>query len=571
MQMSVYEVVANVLKENKVETVYGLPSDDLQLMNAIEGSGMEFLVNKDQRNAVFMTIGQALAKRKIGVCVVGKGPAVSNCVTGLLEAHSQSAPILIIGSGTRTQIYGNRKAFQEADQISFISPLVKWCHRLESPSSIEWVLKKAMFLALHGKPGPVYIEIPEDIGEAYVEVDSSEFSVHSLSAPMPNLESIKVVKDKLMKSKRPLLLLGGGCKSLVDNHKLNKFANIIGSSVFVTASGRGAYDEEDDLFCGLAGLYCSQQLLPIVQESDLVITLGSKLEETALFGWEDLLKQKEVVQINIHEEDFNLEFRGMKLVGDIGLTVDYLTSLIQNPLEKEKWLQKIAIFKQEALLEKKGYLQNIKDLSVAHVLEGLQLYTPSNAIYVHENGLQDMWSYYFPYLKLKKGQNAFVPSEQTSLGFGLSAAVGIAKAQADRPVVAFVGDGAFNLFRSELETVINNRVPVIYVVLKNGGYGWLQFQNKNKKRKNPLSFVNPMFPLVGVEHPQLKVLSLKKQEDVGTTFKEAYQQYNQGKTVIVECVIQLEDVPAAVREIYGDFPKKGVELVESGHSGKNEY
>ncbi|MDC2865524.1 MULTISPECIES: thiamine pyrophosphate-binding protein [unclassified Bacillus (in: firmicutes)] len=555
-QVSVYEAIANVLKENEIDTVYGLPSDDLQLMNAIEDCGIEFLVNKDQRNAVFMATGYALAAKRLGVCIVGKGPAVSNCVTGLLEAHSQNAPVLIIASGTRTQTYGSQRAFQETNQMSLVSPLVKWCHRVETPDSIGWVLKRALFLALNGKPGPIYIEIPEDIGELYINLESVQFSPMPISRTLPNLKCLDKVKEKLVESQRPLLLLGGGSKSLTDNHLLTQFANTIGASVFVTASGRGAYDENQKLFCGLAGLYCPKQLFPIVQESDLVITVGSKLEETALFGWEQALRTKEVIQINIVEEDFNLDFSGLRLVGDVGLTLKYLISIIQEPLEKEKWIERIEHLKQSLLVEKDEYLQNANYLSVAHVLEGLQLYTPSNAIYVHENGLQDMWSYYFPYLSLIEGQNAIVPSEQTSLGFGVSAAVGVAKAKINQPVVAFVGDGAFNLFRSELETVINNRVPVIYVVLKNGGYGWLQFQNKNKERKNPLSFVNPRLPLVGIENPQLEVISLRSKDDVEDIFKDVYKQYNQGKTVILECMIQLEDVPDSLKEIYGDFPKK---------------
>ncbi len=205
---------------------------------------------------------------------------------------------------------------------------------------------------------------------------------------------------------------------------------------------------------------------PIIQDSDLIITIGSKLEETALFGWDRALRTKEIIQINNIEEDFNLEFNGMRLVGDAELTVNYILSIIEEPLEKEKWVEKIVQLKKQLTSKKIEYLESGDNLKVAHVLNGMQMYAPSSTIFVHENGLQDMWSYYFPYLSLKEGQNAIVPSEQTSLGFGVSAAIGVAKTNINRPVIAFVGDGAFNLFRSELETVINNKVPVIYVVLK---------------------------------------------------------------------------------------------------------
>ncbi|MGR6009553.1 thiamine pyrophosphate-dependent enzyme [Bacillus cereus] len=257
-----------------------------------------------------------------------------------------------------------------------------------------------------------------------------------------------------------------GSKILTDTHLYTEFSNLINAAVFVTASGRGAYDESQKLFCGLAGLYSPKQLSPIIQDSDLIITIGSKLEETALFGWDRALRTKEIIQINNIEEDFNLEFNGMRLVGDAELTVNYILSIIEEPLEKEKWVEKIVQLKKQLTSKKIEYLESGDNLKVAHVLNGMQMYAPSSTIFVHENGLQDMWSYYFPYLSLKEGQNAIVPSEQTSLGFGVSAAIGVAKTNINRPVIAFVGDGAFNLFRSELETVINNKVPVIYVVLK---------------------------------------------------------------------------------------------------------
>ncbi|EMA6342444.1 thiamine pyrophosphate-binding protein [Bacillus cytotoxicus] len=555
-QISVYEAIANILKRNKIDLVYGLPSDDLQLMNVIEEYGIEFLVNRDQRNAVFMATGHALASKSLGVCIVGKGPAVSNCVTGLLEAQSQNVPILIIASGTRTKVYGDKKAFQEANQMSLVSPLVKWCHRLENPDSIGWVLKKALFMALNGKPGPVYIEIPEDIGELYVDLESVQFSPISISRTLPDPNFLREFRKKIIEAKRPLLLLGGGSNSLTDTYLLTQFSNVINAAVFVTASGRGAYDESQKLFCGLAGLYSPKQLFPIVQDSDLIITVGSKLEETALFGWDQVLRTKEVIQINNTEEDFNLKFNGMRLVGDAELTLNYILSMIEAPLDKEKWVEQIVQLKKQLTEKKIECLENSEYLKVAHVLNGMQMYAPSNAIFVHENGLQDMWSYYFPYLSLKEGQNAIVPSEQTSLGFGVSATIGVAKTNINRPVIAFVGDGAFNLFRSELETVINNKIPVIYVVLKNGGYGWLQFQNKNKERRNPYSFVNQELPLVGMKNSQLEVLSLDDKDDVLSTFKYVYEQYAQRKTVILECIVQLEDVPDSLKEIYGDFPEK---------------
>ncbi|USG66596.1 thiamine pyrophosphate-binding protein [Brevibacillus ruminantium] len=555
-QISVYEGIAKGLKAFGTEVVFGLPNDELLLMHAIENQDIEFMVTKDQRNAVFMATGYALAAQKLGVCVVGKGPAVSNTITGLLEAHAQSCPLLILSSGTSTGSYGKKKAFQEADQMALVSPLVKWSHRLESKESLGWVLRKAVFLATQGTPGPVYIEIPENIGSQQLSGDFPDFSPLTISKTMPDPLSFRFACEKISHAAKPILLLGGGCKWMERRGVLEMWAEQLGALVLVTASGRGSFHEEHPLYGGLAGLYVHRRVKTLLQEADLVITLGSKLEETALFGWEEQLQTKEIIQVNINEEHFHLDYPSLCLIGDVECVVNEMLAHTKNRAPHLEWVREIEQCKQAMLLDKAESKHGESRLRVADLLKELQACLPANSIYVHENGLQDMWSYFFPYLGLAQEQNAYVPSEQTSLGFGACAAIGVAKAKPLQPVVAFVGDGAFNLFRSDLSTALAYEMPLIYVVLQNGGYGWLDFQHVNTGRKEGSRFLHPHFSCTESRHPKLTVIPLHKREECKQVIEQAWREYERKQVVVIEAMVSVDDVPEPLTKLHGDFPVK---------------
>jgi acetolactate synthase I/II/III large subunit len=552
-KQTVWEKVASCLSAYGTEIVFGLPSDDLKLLQCIEEKGMEFFSAKDQSNALYMASGYSLASGRLSVCHIGKGPAVASSITGVLEASSQSTPLLIISTATDTNRFGSKKAFQEADQLKMISPLTKWSHRVESAESVGWVLKKAIFTAINGSQGPVYVEIPENIGSELVDEEPFSFKHFRVSDKVPSSNAIRDAQRLIQNARNPVILAGGGCKRSTNRSTITQLAELIDAPIFVTASGRGCVDEDHPLFCGLGGLYSSSEMDTLIKECDLFLSLGSKLEETVLFGWGEHLLSRNMIEINIDENDFNLYFDSLKLVGEVGSTLDVILETIEPPFSVTSQ-NKVNIIKKKLNEQKQEILKRGDGLKVIDILVEMETTLAENSVLVHENGLQDMWSYFYPNFKLKNEQNAIVPSEQTSLGFGCGAAVGVKRALPDCPVIALVGDGAFNLFSVELPTLITQEIPILYVVLKNGGYGWLEFQNNSQKT----SFVEPSLSLMSTDHEQLCVLSLTEKDQLRNVFSESIKKMNEGKTVVIEATVHLNDVPSALSELYGDFPVKEV-------------
>lgn len=273
-----WQVVARSLAAVGAEVVFGLPDDDVSLLGALAAEPVRMVLCRDQRNAVFMATGHALATGQPGFCVVGRGPAVANAVTGLVEAATGRVPVVLLATGTDTPRVGTG-AFQELDQLSLVRSVVKWAARVERADLLAGVLAKATLIATSDSPGPVYVEVPAAVG---TQPTARIPGPHPVSASARS--TLVAAPTLLRQSRAPVLLVGGGMRHRNQDRIVERFAERIGAAIMVTASGRGTVDENHPRFCGVAGLYAPPATAALWQEADLVVALGSRLEETAVEG-----------------------------------------------------------------------------------------------------------------------------------------------------------------------------------------------------------------------------------------------------------------------------------------------
>jgi acetolactate synthase I/II/III large subunit len=550
-----WAAVACLLRELGNTAVFGLPSDDLALLDAMGAGQPRLVLCRDQRNAVFMASGYALATGRIGVCVVGKGPAVANAVTGLVEASTGGVPVLVIAAGTAVARVG-AGAFQELDQIRLIRPLVKWAARVEHPTRLVPVLRKALRVARLGAPGPVYVELPEDVASSSIRMDGP-WRIDGMQYPAPDPEALRASCDLIARSHRPILLIGGGARRRCPPGTLEKLADTLGCAVFTTASGRGIFDERHPLYCGLSGLYAQPPAAALWQHTDLVIAVGSRLEETATFGWDTLPVGTPVLQVNLSEVAAVAERDGAWLYGDVGHTVNGWLRCGWPVGGTGQWRKQVADVRAALAGLVRLRLAGVRPDDpprVAAVLAVLDELLPVDRILVQENGLQDMWSYFYPFWTATVG-GSIVPSEQTSLGFGMAAAVGAALGAPDQAVVAFGGDGAFNLFRSDLVTVAAEAVPLLMVVLDNGGYGWLQKQLDQRLTPTPYRFTDGHRTTgAAVRDLGIAYQRVERHADVAPALRSAWSRRLAGQPAVVEVAVRLDDVPPGLEKLAGDLP-----------------
>lgn len=558
-----WSAVAHVLRENRVDVVFGLPADDLRLPAAFLEQGPQLVLCRDQRNGAFMASGYAMSSGRPGVLVVGKGPAVTNTLTGLLEAGSSSAPVVVLAAGTDSSALGSG-AFQELDQLSVVGPLVKAGFRAEEPKRLIPLLRRALLTASAGTPGPVYLEVPDHLLRKEIPRPSHAGPLLDGSSVEPSITDSEALRT-LMRSRRPMLLVGGGSRHVNTDGGIERLAETLGAGILSTASGRGTVPEEHHLFLGLSGLYANSTATSLLEECDCLISLGSRLEETAVFGWPGSMGvSTPVVQVNIDAAGLSTEFAGPCAVGDVGAIVDtWSRSLTDRGRKRDSaWSHRIDRVKKILLEEpsnKPGTTAGDRPPLVTELLTEVERTVPASRVLVQENGLQDMWSYFYPAYVCSERGGSIVPSEQTSLGFGAAAALGVKAAHPDRPVVALVGDGAFAMFAADLPSAVDAELPVLYLVLRNGGYGWLRSQAE--EMVPPISGV----PFTREERvrtewaqvPGVYQAFVRTFAELGPTLRTAWEYVDNGGTAVLNVVVDPSDTPLSESEVSGDFPTTG--------------
>lgn len=555
-----WAAVVGFLGAAGVRTVFGLPADDLELLAALHGSDVRLVLCRDQRTAAFMATGYALQSGAPGVCVIGKGPAVTNAMTGVLEASSSAAPVLVLGAGTAVQDRGSG-AFQELDQVALLRDLAKWAHRVDHPDRIAPALEKAWLLAGLGTPGPVYLEFPDHLLIAPVAVPRP-WTVGAEVATGATAPAAGAATGLITASRRPLVVVGGGTRFRNAGRLVERFAERLGAPIFATASGRGVVGEDHELFLGLAGLYRPASAADLWSDADLVIALGSRLEETARFGWPT--EPPPVVQVNAAAEGFSTALAGPRVLGDVADVLAGWLPRLTGAVDPDR-SARIGRVRRQAFAEAEERTARPAlspgTVRVAAVLASMDAVLPADRITVQENGLQDMWSYFFPHHVVRAAGGSVVPSEQTSLGFGAAASGGVAAAAPDRLVVALVGDGAFAMAGVDLETFVRERLGVLFVVLCNGGYGWLQSQLEQRGlAASGFRFADGPGAVTGAGPTGpgpvgLRTAVTAEVSELESELRAAAAHCRAGGVAVIRVPVDLGDVPPGIESLAGDFPE----------------
>jgi len=543
---STWERVADGLVAHGVDTVFGLPGDDMTILAALDGRGIRVLLVRDQRHAVYQAIGYGRVSGRPSVCFVGKGPALTHAATGLLEARSLRHPLLLISSGVPVDKLGTG-AFQELDPLETMGALTVGAIRVEGHSVSEGV-DDALRLSRRGR-GPVLLEVPEGLRAS-----------DDVCAPRRSPRDVRVRRNvplptTLRAARRPLVLVGGGCGEGETAEHLLPLVERLGAAVMVTASGRGLVDERHPAFLGVSGLYAPAGAAGILREVDVILALGTRLEETATFGWDTALRpDHRIVQVLDDESDFTHARVTERVVADVGDAVRSWGSALSERAAGDAWADTVAGV-HRALIEageRESALVPASVPRVRDVLRELDAVLPTARISVHENGLHDIWSYVFPTWIVHRDAACLVPSEQTPLGFGMAAARGVTAAD-PRPVVVIGGDGAFGAVGADLSGLAAVSTPLLVVVLNDGGFGWLEVNRRQAGA--PFGFlgsrtvVRGLCAAYGLDH-----VDCEDAATLGDAVRRAWAIARGGGAVVLDVATLLDDVPPGFEQLAGDFP-----------------
>ncbi|MEU5090316.1 thiamine pyrophosphate-binding protein [Streptomyces sp. NPDC021356] len=555
-----WHVVAATLADAGCDVVVGLPSDEPGLMDAARTApGLRVLGVRDQRVGACAAIGHAAVSGRPAVLAVNSGPSFANALTGLLEASSLGAPVIVVTTRVPALRIG-RGGFQHTDQAAMARPLTKWDFLVEDPRQLTWALRRAVHLAVNGGPGVVLVEIADEVLRAPAPKRRPAPPVRRLRFAA-DAEEVRRAARLLTGARLPVVVAGGGCKPADAGPAVRRLAELLAAPLFTTAAGRGLVDEEHPLACGLVGLYTTPPADGLLADADVVLAIGSRLEETARMGWAGL-EDKALVHVDVDPAVFHTALEPeVALLGDAAVVAGQLADAVLDEVPAttaDGAARRAEVAAVRAAMRARHTPADSPELTVTAALRLLQESVTREATLVQENGLHDMWGYHHPVVSVGDGARVITPGEQTMVGFGLPAAVGAALADPARRTVLVCGDGAFEMGLAALPTAAELNLGLTVLVLDNRGYGWPRFVRAEERAPDTLTrFSAPAHTDAAVRALGGHTARCTTAAELAAALEDAAKAHAEGRTTVITVPVRDYDVPVGVRRVFDAAPPEG--------------
>jgi acetolactate synthase-1/2/3 large subunit len=562
--MNGWEAVVAGLKAESVPYVFGLPGDPRHLFEALVAAepdgGPRPIGVRFETSGAFMAMAYARMTNQIAACFGCPGPGIANLVPGILEAFSGCTPMLVLGVRAPRQTNG-KGAFQETDHIGMLAPITKWAVTVETPERIPWTIRRAVQIATSGQPGPVYVELPGDIGLGVSEIPTYTRALPP-PRPAPDPAAITAAVDLIASARRPLIITGGGTILSGAGAEVAELSQRFGLPLQTTPAGRGSVAETHPLFCGLTGLYRTTFPRHLYESADLIITVGARMEEFQ-GGFLPFLEVPRFIQIDIEPFEF-----GRNWEPDVAIQADARQALAAlsagltergvrpNPTYVDEVVRKRAQAIAAAAADAEDALESgqmpLKGKSIVHEINRV---FGENTVLVKENGGQDLWAYFWPYYQILDAGCCVSPAEQTAMGYGIVGAMAVKLARPDRQVVCTTGDGAFQMQIHELGTAVQEGLPVTWVVLDDGAFGWVQWIQKRTESPIVATQFAPSTDLVATARAAgIEAVRVEQASDLRRALEQAKSTNSSGRPFVVVAPVDQSHHHAEFDRFHGFEP-----------------
>lgn len=478
------EIVCRALAEEGVTKVFGYPGGAvIPIYDEIfKQSAFQHILTGHEQGAAHAADAYARATGKPGILIVTSGPGATNAVTGISTAYSDSIPLIIISGQVGTSFIGT-DAFQECDTVGITRPCVKHNFLVRHVEDLAKTIKEAFYIATTGRPGPVLIDIPKDIQLQKCVFDYPEKVDIPTYKPITrgHMGQIRKALNALLDSARPLILVGGGVVLSDASELMNRFARLTGIPVISTLMGLGGFRGSDRKFLGMAGMHGTLEANYALQNSEVLINFGSRMEDRLVSNVPDFeSRPRTVIHIDVDPSSISKRVKAqIPIVGDVKSVLADMVSLLeeedyrQNTELLTPWWNQIDEWRSRKSLD---YPADSKSIMPEALVEKVQAAAPADTIYTTDVGEHQMYA--AQYLKLDEPRHFLTSGGQGTMGFGLPAAVGAAVAFPDKPVVCFTGDGSIQMCIQELITCKRYGLAPKIVIFNNGYLGMVAVWQK---------------------------------------------------------------------------------------------
>ena len=465
-----------------VKHIFGYPGGAIlpiyDELYGFEVSGqLKHILVRHEQGAAHAADGYARATGQVGVCFGTSGPGATNLVTGIATAHMDSIPLVVItGQVPRTSI--GTDAFQETDIWGITLPIVKHSYVVRDPADMAAIVAEAFYIASSGRPGPVLVDVPKDVGLEefdYIPVEPGSVRPAGYKPTVKgNPRQITQAIELIRRSQRPLLYVGGGAIAAGAHAEIARLADHFHLPTTTTLMGKGAFDEHHDLALGMLGMHGTAYANFAVTECDLLIAVGARFDDRVTGKLDEFASHAKVIHIDIDPAEVGkTRVPDVPIVGDVKQVITELLdrvaelAIVPNPAQTAAWRARIDRWKHDYPLVVPTYDDEI---APQEVIVELGRQAP-DAYYTTDVGQHQMWAAQF----LKNGPRRWISSAGLgTMGFGIPAAMGAKVALPDHQVICVAGDASVQMNIQELGTLAQFGINAKTVIVNNGWQGMVR-------------------------------------------------------------------------------------------------
>ena len=537
------EAVVKSLLEEGADLAYGYPGgaimpiyDELYKYE----DKLQHVLTRHEQGAIHAAQGFARVTGKVGVCLATSGPGATNLITGIADAQIDSTPLVCITGQVASHLLGT-DAFQETDVISISAPVTKWNIQVTKAQDIPAAIAKAFYIAKSGRPGPVLIDITKDAQLAELDYFYEKCTSVRSYKPVPDtdIEKVKEAADLINASKKPFIIFGQGVVLGAAEEELKALVEKAGIPSAWTILGLSALPTAHPLNVGMVGMHGHYGPNKLINQCDLLIAIGMRFDDRVTGTLDTFAKQAKVIHFEIDpaEVDKNVK-TDVALLGNSKDTLAKILPFVQEAKHDEWYDEFVKFRKIEDEVVINPQLNPTKEgLTMGEVINQVNKETHGDAIVVSDVGQHQMFT--VRYADFTTTRSNVTSGGLGTMGFALPAAIGAKMGAPDREVVAFIGDGGYQMTCQELGTILQTKAAVKIVVLNNEFLGMVrQWQQLFfDKRYASTEMTNPNFVKLA-EAYDIKAQKVVKREDLAGAVKEMI---DSEESYFLEVMIEKED------------------------------